>query len=241
MPATSCNERRDNNQIEVRFRNGQPIRLDFYAARAKPDPKIPGRVARMLSGAAEEELVLTSDKIATAMLPGVAPGCVAFSASAFAKRELVVQFDENGQLARVDQITDSSAAAIAAALAAASTTFRDEYATSLSKAVEVQDNKRKLELGDLTTRIDALTKQRELIDAQTAADSAGANVELTLRRQQLAAELAELEAKTSLQTAQETADQRVALEALKNEVALLKQELELMKAKQDLAAARKGT
>jgi hypothetical protein len=234
----SCTAKPDYNQVEVYYRNGQPVRLEFFIVRPKKDPADPAKYERGNTGVVEE-VVSVANRIQTVMLPGSTPGCVAFKASAFAKRELIVQFDESGQLVKVDQIRDSSAAAVAAALAAASTTFRDEYALTLSKVVEVQEARRTIELGDLRTKVEALEKQRELIDAQLAADSAAANFDLTLRRQQLAAELAQLEAEVALQTAQATADQRLALEQLKAEVGVLRQELDLLKARQELEQAQK--
>jgi ribosomal protein L29 len=143
-------------------------------------------------------------------------------------------------LARIDYTAGSSAAAAVTALASAGSTFRDEYATTVAKMVEIDTNARKLKLSDLTTKVDTLKKEQERLDTQLAVDTAGANFDLVLKQRQLAAEAATLQAQTALDTAVATAEQRKAIEEMKLEIELVKRELELLKAKQELAAGKSG-
>ena len=136
--------------------------------------------------------------------------------------------------ARTDYTATSSAAAAVTALASAATTFRDEYAATLAKMVEIDGNRRTLKLSDLTTRVDTLKKERERLDAQLATDTAASNFDLSLKQQRLAAEAAELQAQAALDAAQATAEQRLEIEKLKTEIDLVRRELELLKAKQEL-------
>ena len=129
-----------------------------------------------------------------------------------------------------------AAVPLIALAAQAATTFRDEYATTLAKVVEIDGNRQKLKLNDLNARVDALKKQKEHLDAQLAMDNAAANYDLALKQQRLSAEASVLQAEFTRDAAEASNQQRLAIEQLKVEIELIKREVELFKARQEAAA-----
>jgi hypothetical protein len=226
-----------NDRLDVWFRSSQPVQLQLFIAqtalehgRPKLDP---------LSKTEIQVMKLAATRFEPVTFQGIKARCITFKASSFASRELIVMFDERGQLTRVDAAAGSGAAAAVTALASAATTFRDEYAATIARMVDIDANERKLKLSDLTTQVDLLKKERERIDAQLSTDAGMANFDLALEQQKLTAQAAELQAQAALDVAQSTADQKLALEQLKVEIDLVKRELELVKAKQELSEAKR--
>lgn len=227
----------DSKSASISFRNAEPVRLQIWAAQTEMEPG--SDRPKLEKGVPLTVVRPVAERIETVTHQSQPARCMVFKPSALAKRELVMTFDERGQLTKVDQAADSSAAALAGALAGAATSFRDQYADSVEKLVKIDANERALKLSDLTTQIETLKKQKELLDAQLTTDSATASYDLTLKQRQLEAEAHVLEAESSLETAKATAEQRREIELLKVEVDVLKKELELIKARADLENAKK--
>jgi hypothetical protein len=131
-----------NDRLDVWFRPSQPVGLQLFVAQTSVDggrPKLDP-----VSNTELQTMKLAATKIEEVTFQGIQPRCITFKASSFANRDLVVSFDEAGQLAKVDATAGSSAAAAVTALASAATTFRDEYATTIAKMVDIDTNDRKL-------------------------------------------------------------------------------------------------
>lgn len=225
------------DRIDIYFRQAQPVRLQVFAAQT---PVVDGKpVLAKVSNQPLQTMKQMAERVDSVTFQTLKPRCMTFRASSFATRELVITFDERGQLGRIEHTAGSSAAAAVTALATAATTFRDEYATTVAKLVDIDTNQRKLKLSELTTQVETLKKERERIDAQLSTDVAAANFDLGLRQQRLNAEAATLQTQIALDTAQASLEQRKAIEQMKVEIEMVKRELELLKAKQDLAEAEK--
>ena len=238
-PSPTCPDSDGKDRLPVWFRYAEPMRLQFWAAQTQMEAPGSDRPQLDDKGQPIQKMQPLSDRVELVTHQRQQAQCVVFKSSAFAKREMVVTFDERGQLVKLDQAAESAAAAAAGALASAATAFRDQYADTLTKVVGIKESQRTLKLSDLTTQIETLKKERALLDAQLSAETAASSFDLALRQQQLAAEAATLQAQTTLETAQATDEQRVELEIMKLELERLKQELALVKARAELAAAEK--
>ena len=226
-----------NDRLDIWFRPAQPVTFQFFVAETPVDDGRPRRDP--VTNKELQIMKLAVTRIEPVTFLGIKPRCVTFKASAFANRELIVSFDERGQLAKIDATAGSSAAAALTALASAATTFRDEYAATVAKMVDIDQNERKLKLNDVTTRVEQLKKDRERLDAQLALEAGTANYDLALQQQKLAAQAAELQAQAALDLTTATADQKLALEEMKLQIEIIKRELELLKAQQELSDGRK--
>lgn len=163
--------------------------------------------------------------------------CVEFAESGFSTRKLKLEMDARGRVTLLDRSSTSEAKGASGAIAGALTAARDTYADTLTKVVSIQENARKIALNDLEMQLARLKKEKEIADADAGLLGALASRESTLEQQRLAAELAVLQARLNLESAQVTyADALVAAE-LKAEIERLKQQLELLKAQLALQAA----
>lgn len=163
--------------------------------------------------------------------------CVAFAESGLSVRKLKLGMDTRGRITLLDRSSTSDAKAAAAAVAGALTSARDAYADTLTSVVGIQENQRKIALNDLELEVSKLKKEKEAVDADIALQGTLASHESTLEQQRLTAELALLQARLNLETAQSTYAGGLEVAQLKTEVERLKQELELLKAQLALAAA----
>ena len=228
----------DTKSASILFRNAEPVRLQLWAAQT--DMEAGSDRPRLDNGGAPVSVVRpVAERLETVTHQSQPARCLTFKSSALAKRELALTFDERGQLTRVEQTAESSAAALAGAVANAVTSFRDQYSDSVEKLVKIDANERALKLSDLTTQIETLNKQKALLDAQLSADSATASYDLTLKQRELETAAHVLEAESSLETAKATAEQRQQIELLKVEVDAVRKELELIKARAELENAQK--
>jgi hypothetical protein len=218
--------------VQIAFRQGVPAHLRVFISDQRPDPgessNIPSRLRSV------------SDRWLTVIHPKGPVGVVRFSKSVWAKRDFVMTFDEKGRPAKLDRSSGSNAAAIAAAIASAATTARDEYASTLSKAVQIESDRRTLRLGDLTTRLEELKKSKDVLDAQVSLDAAGTNRDVVLRQQQATADLAALQAEIALQSAQDSSEQKRQINELTLEIEQIKRQIDLLQAQKQLDALKKN-
>jgi hypothetical protein len=223
----------DKKYVQIAFRQGTPARVRVMILDQqrldgdKPDEPVPQR------------LRVAADQWENVVHPCTPVGATLFSRSAWAKREISFTFDDKGRPQKVERVSGSTALALATSLSGAATNLRDELAATMSKATQVESDRRTLELNDLTTRLERLKKEKDVFDAQLQLDSAGANRETSLKQQQATAEMAQLQAEISLKAAQDMKDQATELDRVKTALELLKQQLELLKAQQALQAANK--
>ena len=218
--------------VTVAVRQGMPVRISVFVMDQQPDPgEQPPAVAKLRR---------VTDQWQNVMHPCLPVNTMTFSKSAWSKRSMAVAFDDRGRPQKVDWSSDSNVAAVAASLAGAATALRDEYAATTSKAVQIQADRRALQLNDLTARLEKLQKEKSVLDAQLQVDAAGLNREATLKQQQATADLAALQAEINLQNAQAGVEQKQQIEQMKSALDLLKQQLGLLQAQQDLEKARKG-
>ena len=221
-----------DKSVTVAFRQGMPVRLTVFVMDQQPEP---GGQASSIA-----RLRRVSDQWQNVMHPCLPVNTMTFSKSAWAKRSMAVTFDDRGRPQKVDWSSDSNVAAVAASLANSAKALRDEYAETVNKGVQIQTDRRALQLNDLTARLERLQKQKAILDTQLQVDATGLNREASLKQQQAAADLAELQAQINLQNAQATADQNQQIDQMKVAIDLLKQQLALLQAQQDLDKARKG-
>lgn len=220
--------------VQIAFRQGTPARLRVWIAdqRSMPGDQ-PGQPLPV-------RLRLIADQWQNVVHPCLGISTIKFSRSIWAKREVSLTFDERGRPLRLDRSTGSDGAAIAAAIAGAATAVRDEYATTLNKAAAEASDRRTIELAELTTRVEKLKKEKDILDAQLQVDVSRSGHEASFKRQQAAADLAQLEAELSLQTAQAAAEQKAQIEQLKVSLDHVNKQIELLKAQQQLQTLQDG-
>lgn len=161
-----------------------------------------------------------------------------FTRKFFSKGALKVELDNQGHLKTVSGKSQAEAAGAVSAIADAAVTGRDEYANSLAKLVQNEENRRKLGLASLTSRVETLKKRKELLDNQLAVEGGTATYEQALRKQGLDAELELLKTELQLGQTQDTFEGQLELKRLETELNLLKRELELLKTRQGLRELR---
>jgi hypothetical protein len=150
-----------------------------------------------------------------------------FEGDAFAKRQLSLVFNAQGQPIVVERSGSSSLKGLTDAVSQAAVTARDEYVTTLEKMVQAQGFKRTLQLGDITTRIEALKKEKELLDTQLGLDAAGATYEDVLAKQQAQAQLEALNAQFALESQKTTSELLLKQQQMTAELQLLQLQLTL--------------
>jgi hypothetical protein len=196
-------------------------------------------IADQADDSKEAKLRNVADRFDNFVHPCLPVSSMMFKRSAWADREITLTFDEKGRPVKLDRISKSDAAAIAASLSTAATTFRDELAATVSKSAEILTNRRKLELDNLTTKLERLKLEKDGLDAQLALDASGANFDAALKQKQAGAAMQQLEAEMALAAAQANADQKQQIDALKVSVEQIKQQIELVKAQQELDKLKK--
>jgi hypothetical protein len=211
----------DKNVVTIYFRQGQPARMRAFIADQASDPVTP-------------RLRVIADRFDNFVHGCLPVSAMSFSRSAWASRELSVTFDDRGRPVKLVRNSKTDAAAMAAALASSANGFRDELAATVARVADVQANRRKVELDDLTTRIEKTQTEKELLDAQLAVGVAGVNYDTALKQKQASAALDLLKADLALATAQATAEQARQIDALKAAIALVNQQIDLIKAQQAL-------
>lgn len=219
----------DNKQLQIAFRQGAPARLTVFLADQAGDP------AAGPSANPPSTLRVVADRFDNVVHRCSPVTSVIFKRSAWAKRELSLTFDEKGRPVRLQRVAASDFAAMAAAAASGATALRDEIKTTVAAGVEITENRNKIELAELTARLDRVKKEKEVLDAQLALQVAGAGFDTSLRQQAATNELNRLQAEITLANAESTANQRALLEQLKLQLDLVKQELEVLKAQAEIA------
>ena len=183
-----------------------------------------------------DTLVLTSQTLANVVDPRKPAEYVAYEPRAFAKSNLTLSMDAKGRLTSLTQATGSSMAELATGLAGAATNVRDQYAGTIAKAAEVEDNRRKLRLSDLQTQLELAKKRKELVDARVGLAGASSTEGLLKEQAEAAAELNLANTRLSLEKVQASSATQVEVEILTQEVNRLRQEIEVLKQQQALKA-----
>jgi hypothetical protein len=215
----------DRDEVNIHFRQGTPARMRVFLGDEPPDP-------------AQHQLHVVGDRFDNYIHPCQPVSAMTFSRSAWSKRELSLTFDERGRPLKLARASASDVAAIAASASAAASALRDEVASTLSKTVEAQANRRKLDMNALTRQIEQEKGELELLNAQLARDAAATNFDVLLKQKVAAAKLESSQAELAVDVADSTSEQREQIEQLKIQIALLAQQLELVKAEQALQKAR---
>ena len=154
--------------------------------------------------------------------------CFEFKTSALTERKLELTFGDLGQPTKLVRSHEASAAALTSALAGAAETARDSYVTTLEKLATAEEKKRAIELADLQTEVDRITKEQELLDAEINLKGTTASRDLVLQQKQLAAQLAALNAELDLRKATEGFDQAAELARMQAELDHLMKMLEIL-------------
>ena len=214
----------EKNRARIYFRQGQPLRLRLF----------------VLSDCGGSGCLKTmSDQVVDVMHSAAGIQYVEFDESAFAQRKLLLAFDEKGRPEKLERSGTSELAAVASTLSSAATTLRDEYAATLTKVGEIQASQRTIELNDMTSELERLKKEKEVLDARLAVEGAAGNFANSLEQSRLASELAALQADIALKGVQATAEQSLEIAKLKSTTALLVEELNVIKAQLAVEQARR--
>jgi hypothetical protein len=170
--------------------------------------------------------------------PRTEPSYVELEAKAFGDGKVAMTFDK-GRPLRLERSGTSSAASLAAAVSDAARNAQEQYAESLAKIVEIQKSKREIELSDVNTQIEKAKKQKDLLEAKLAAADGAQSFEMLLEQKRLDTELSLLRAEAGLQAAQDAADQRLEIEAIKVKVEQLKAQIDLLTVQKQYEAMTK--
>jgi hypothetical protein len=229
VPASSDSKR----NVLIAFRQGTPVRLRVFVSsqQADPDPNKP---------AAPATLGVASDQWVNVMHPDLPVQAIAFTTSAWSKRDFSMTFDASGRPVTARRSSTSSVAALTSAMAAAASAARDEFTTTLDKAVQADADRRTLQMSDLTVQLDKLKKQKDILDAQVQLDAAGTNRDAVLKQQQAAADLATLQAQIALQTAQDNQELNREIDQLKLKLSKLQEQIDILQAQQQLKTLKKS-
>jgi hypothetical protein len=212
-----------------------PVTLPDVATKGKAFPVCfrQGEFLRLRLFAAVDDathVTQVSDANENIMYPTLPVACMTFSPSALADRSLAITFDDKGRPSHVERSAKSDIAALAAALASSAATLRDEYAATLSKLVDIDTSKRALALNDLTTKLETLKKQKDILDTQLTVEANTANFTTSLEQKQAEAALSGLQAQITLDVARASADQQRDIGQIKTALELLNKQIELLKA-----------
>ena len=218
-----------SDKIEVCFRQSRPLQMRVLLFKSDEG-------AATAATAAIREI---SQSVEDVLHPSVAPTCQAFKPSAFSDRKLALLFDAKGRPQKIEREAKSDVAAAAAGIAAASTTFLSQASESLKSVEAIQASRRNISLDDLTTRAEALKREKAALDAQLQLEGAKATFESALAQQRLQADLNALNAEIQLTTAEESRAQKADIDRLKLALEQMQKAIELVKAEQELAKLRK--
>jgi hypothetical protein len=203
-------------------RYARPIRLEVRG-RARTGSPVVSMHSRLI------DVISAND----ALLP------VAIPTSVVSSKETKVLFSRPGVVAGIDNERTGSAKDAAATLAAAIAAGRTEFTAGLESVKSAQTSLVAIESAQRTKRIQELTDQKLLLEADLALAGASSNKQLVADKQRIDAELALLTAQQSLgvqqaggATSAELATLKAELERLKLQLELTKLQLELEKAKQ---------
>jgi hypothetical protein len=163
--------------------------------------------------------------------------CLAFKESSMANNVMKIEFDAKGRPKKLTRSTTSEVAGVTDAIAGGVNAAVTGYTGALDTLIKVDDSQRKLALSDLTTEVERIKKEKELLDTQIAIQGTTANRDLVLQQQQLTNQLAILDAQLKLQQASagfdaqlELAVMKLDLERLKQQLAILEQQAAIKKA-----------
>ena len=242
IPRVACDP--DTGQACAPPPDPKPSRIDCVKSQARGHARIyyrqsQPRVLTTLVEGEESKLELERQQVVELIDARDAARCFDFEASKFAVRTLKIDFDARGRPTNLERSATSSAAAVTGALADAAITARDTYTATLEKLATAETHKRTLALGEITTEVEALKKEKELLDAQLALEGATASQQLVLEQQQLAAQLSVLEAQLKLQQAQSGFDLQLEVAQLKLQLEQLQQQLAVLNARLALEEAQK--
>ena len=223
-------------QVKIFYRQPRRLRLTLYLTQptaSEGDAEQPERRDKAIA-----PVKPGTTQIADVILPATEPDFVEFESRAFGNGKLALKFNAGGRPTQIDQNSTASVAAALGAIDTATGAAFDAFNETTKKLTEVQDNRRKLSLSDLETRLARLKKEKEVLDAEGGLDAGRLTAANSLRQQQIASDLATLQAEIGLATVQanqqaqlETATMKAQIEKLTQELALLKAQLELAKAK----------
>jgi hypothetical protein len=209
--------------VNIYFRQGRPARLRAFIS-DKPDPT------------KDAVLRAVEDRFDTFVDSCGLISQLTFTKSAWSKRDFTLEFDAKGRPKKLVHTSTASVAALASTVAASATAFRDELGTTLTKAVEIQENRRKLALDDLNTQIAKVKAEKDLLDAQLSLDAAAINIETVLKQKEADARLVRLNSELALANAEATRSQNEEIAHLKVAIEAINQQMALLSAKTELEA-----
>jgi len=180
---------------------------------------------------APDEIVHMEDRVESVLHPHGSAMILDFRPNAFATRNMVLGFDENGRLVSLQRSSTSAVEAATGAVANALTAALDQYDQTLGKINDIHVKQRTLATADLETQLAVLQKRKDLLDARLSLEGATANYDLILEKKKLEAELDRLRSEVALNSEQGTAD-------LKTQLALEEARLQLVQKQADLSAAQ---
>ena len=223
-------------QVKIFYRQPRRLRMTLYLTQPTATEGDAAQPERRDKATAPVKLGTT--QIADVILPATAPDFVEFESRAFGNGKLALKFNAGGRPTQIDQNSTASVAAALGAIDSATGAAFDAFNETTKKLTEVQDNRRKLSLGDLETRLARLKKEKEVLDAEGGLEAGRLTAANSMRQQQISSDLATLQAEIGLATVQanqqaqlETSTMKAQIEKLTQELALLKAQLELAKAK----------
>lgn len=229
----ACEGANNNGKVAVYYRRALHTRVVTFAQVQAYTPAQPGQAStydeRFVAGPAKDVAVIDTRQT---------PSCLVLTPSQWTKRQLGLAFDPQGLLKEFKGSGGAEAAAAAQAVADAAIAARDTYAGTLSKVVEIQENRRKIQLDATTTAIERLKQQKELLDAKLAAQGASATYDDVAAKQRLDAELQRLQAEIAVESGREGAADSVEAARLKQELDALRQEFDLLKTQLELQKLR---
>lgn len=183
-------------------------------------------------------LTVLSDDVADVVHPNAHTQYVAFHPRDLASGKLSVAFDPRGRPTVVERQEGASLAVLAGALAEASKAGLETYTSTLSALAGVEEHRRTLQLSDLRTDLARLEAEKARLDARLALDGASATFDQLLRQRELTSELEVVRAELALSEAQVNATLEVELRAMRSELARLREQLEVVRLRQELAQSQ---
>jgi hypothetical protein len=155
---------------------------------------------------------------------------VSFKPKAFAKDTIALAFDDRGQIVSLSRQEGATAPEVSQAIADAVVSAPKQYLESLETLGKIQAAQRTVDQNSITSQIEELQKQKQLVDTRLALAGATENSDLVLQQEHLKAQLATLESQLALATAQSDFDQKLEIAKLKTDLDRVQQELALLQA-----------
>ena len=210
----------------IYYRQPRTYQIRVYAFTRALDPITKDQLAR---------LRLMDEQIVELVARGDPVFALSFPSKSFSDGKLTVAFNEFGRLTRAEQSSTARLAAFANTAASASMGLRDEIASSVKKAQEIEESRRALALSSIKRQVDSLTSAKQVLTLSTEIQGGANTSALEVQRKTLEAQLALLQAQANLDTAQQTSGTRVDNAALQAQVDQLKIQVELLKQQMELS------